>query len=109
MTIDPDRKPTKQELRQGGMVAAAVLAIAARAGYLAGEALSEVWQLTDRRLIGPGGRSIPLGQIASVQGVLGAVQVITWLGDKHLIKYQAMADATRATIVAELAGRPQGS
>jgi hypothetical protein len=25
MTHDPDRKPTKQELRQGGMVATAVL------------------------------------------------------------------------------------
>ena len=25
MTPDPDRKPTKQEMRQGGMVAAAVL------------------------------------------------------------------------------------
>lgn len=25
MTPDPDRKPTRQEMRQGGMVAAAVL------------------------------------------------------------------------------------
>lgn len=25
MTPDPDRKPTKEEMRQGGMVAAAVL------------------------------------------------------------------------------------
>jgi hypothetical protein len=29
MTPDPDRKPTKEEMRQGGMVATAVLAFIA--------------------------------------------------------------------------------
>lgn len=29
MTPDPDRKPTRQEMRQGGMVATAVLAFLA--------------------------------------------------------------------------------
>ena len=32
----------------------AVLAIGARAAYLASEALTETWRLTDRRLLGPG-------------------------------------------------------
>lgn len=67
----------------------AVLAIGARAAYLASEALAEVWRLTDRRLLGPGGRAIPLAQIRSARPVLGAVQVTTTAGDRHLIKYLA--------------------
>lgn len=67
----------------------AVLAIGARAAYLASEALAEVWRLTDRRLLGPGGRAIPLAQIRSARPVLGAVQVTTAVGDRHLIKYLA--------------------
>jgi hypothetical protein len=67
----------------------AAIAIAARAAFLASEALSEVWRLTDRRLLGPAGRSIPLPQVQSARPFFGAVQVTTTSGDKHLIKYLA--------------------
>jgi hypothetical protein len=76
-----------------------VLAIGARAAYLASEALAEVWRLTDRRLLGPGGRSIPLAQIRSARAFLGAVQITTTAGDRHLIKYQADPAATVARIM----------
>jgi hypothetical protein len=77
----------------------AVLAIGARAAFLASEALAETWQLTDRRLLGPGGRAIPLAQVQSARPVLGSVQITTTSGDRHLIKYQAdpAATATRIT------------
>ncbi|NHB75312.1 hypothetical protein [Rhodobacter calidifons] len=77
----------------------AVLAIGVRAAYLASEALAEVWRLTDRRLLGPGGRAIPQGQIVSARAFLGAVQVTTASGDRHLIKYQADPAATAARIM----------
>lgn len=78
----------------------AVLAIGARAAYLASEALAEVWRLTDRRLLGPGGRAIPLAQVRSAKPFLGAVQITTATGDRHLIKYQADPAATAARITA---------
>ncbi|WP_128515467.1 hypothetical protein [Tabrizicola thermarum] len=77
----------------------AVLAIGVRAAYLASEALAEVWRLTDRRLLGPGGRAIQRGQIVSARAFLGAVQVTTASGDRHLIKYQADPAATAARIM----------
>lgn len=76
----------------------AVLAIGARAAYLASEALAETWRLTDRRLLGPGGRAIPLAQVQSAKAFFGAVQVTTTAGDRHLIKYQADPAATAARI-----------
>ena len=57
------------------------------------EALSDRWRLTKTRLIGPGGRILPLSSIQTVRPILGAVQVITRSGDKHLIKYLADPDA----------------
>jgi hypothetical protein len=77
----------------------AVLAIAARAAYLASEALAETWRLTDRRLLGPGGRAIPRGQIASARPFLGSVQITTLGGDRHLVKYQSDPAATAARIL----------
>jgi hypothetical protein len=76
---------------------AAVLAIGIRAAYVASEAMAEVWRLTDRRLLGPAGRVVPLPQLQAARPFLGAVQVTTTTGDKHLIKYQAdpAAVATR--------------
>ena len=76
----------------------AVLAIGARAAYLAAEALTETWRLTDRRLLGPGGRAIALAQIKSARAFLGAVQLTTRSGDRHLIKYMADPDATAVRI-----------
>ena len=65
----------------------AVLAIAARAAFVQSEAMAEVWRLTDRRLFGPGGRSVKLAQLLVARPFLGAVQVTTTTGDRHLMKY----------------------
>jgi len=85
----------------------AVLAIAARAAYVRSEAMAEVWRLTDRRLLGPQSRAIPLAQLVTARAFLGAVQVTTATGDRHLIKYQAdpQAVAGRLTSAAGRRGR----
>ena len=77
----------------------AAIAIFARAAFLASEALGEVWRLTDRRLLGPGGRAIPRVQLRSARPFLGAVQVTTTTGDRHLIRYQADPAATANRIM----------
>ncbi|KAF0114699.1 MAG: hypothetical protein FD150_1408 [Rhodobacteraceae bacterium] len=77
----------------------AAIAIGARAAYLASEALAETWRLTDRRLLGPGGRAIPLSQIRSARPFLGAVQITTTSGDRHLIKYLVDPAATAQHII----------
>lgn len=77
---------------------AALLAIGVRAGYLASEALGEAWLLTDRRLVGPGGREVSLSGIATARAFLGGVQVVTRSGDKHLIRYLADPEGTAACI-----------
>ena len=78
---------------------AAVLAIGIRAAYVQSEAMAEVWRLTDRRLLGPAGRIVPLPQLQAARPFLGAVQVVTSTGDKHLIKYQADPAATAARLL----------
>ncbi len=77
----------------------AAAAIGLRAAYLASEALSDTWHLTNRRLLGPRGHSLPLAQITHARPFLGAVQIITRSGDKHLIKYLADAPAAAARIL----------
>lgn len=77
---------------------AVALAIGARAAYLKSEVFAEEWQLTNRRLLGPGGRIAPLSSLKLARPFLGAVQLITQGGDKHLIKYQADPAATVAVI-----------
>jgi hypothetical protein len=84
---------------------AAVLAIGLRAAYLKSEALAEDWKLTNRRLIGPGGRIVPLSSLKLARPFLGAVQLVTQGGDKHLIKYQANPAATVAAIEQAKAGK----
>ncbi len=79
---------------------AAVLAIALRAAYLKSEVLAEDWRLTNRRLLGPGGRIAPLTSLKLARPFLGAVQLVMAGGDKHLIKYQADTAATVAAITA---------
>lgn len=81
-------------------------AIAVRGFYLASEDLSARWDLTDRRLLGPMGRIVPLASIAQIRALGSAVQIVTTGGDKHLIKYQANKDTTRRAI-ARAAGLPQ--
>ena len=85
---------------------AAVLAIGLRAAYLKSEVLAEEWRLTNRRLLGPGGRIAPLSSLKLARPFLGAVQLVMAGGDKHLIKYQADAAATVAAIMAAKAGKP---
>ena len=83
---------------------AAVLAIGLRAAYLKSEVLAEEWRLTNRRLLGPGGRIAPLSSLKLARPFLGAVQLVMAGGDKHLIKYQADAATTGAAIMAAKAG-----
>ena len=77
----------------------AAIAIAARAAWLASEALSDRWLLTGRRLIGPAGRSIPLAQLRLARPFLGAVQIVTLSGDKHLMKYLSDPQAAARRIL----------
>lgn len=77
---------------------AALLALGVRGAYLASEALAVTWRLTDRRLIGPGGRQIGLAEIETARPFLGDVQIVTRGGDKHLLKYLADPAATVAAI-----------
>lgn len=79
---------------------AAVLAIGARAAYLRSEVFVEDWRMTSRRLLGPGGRIVPLSQIKSAAKFLDAVQVVTKGGDKHLIKFQKDPGAVAEAILA---------
>ncbi|MGR3506057.1 MAG: hypothetical protein ACU0B7_09330 [Paracoccaceae bacterium] len=73
-------------------------AIAIRAFYIASDELAARWDLTNRRLLGPGGRAVRLGEIAKLNRIGSAVQIVTHAGDKHLIKYQADGTTTRTRI-----------
>jgi hypothetical protein len=81
-----------------------LFAIAVRAFYLASDETKMRWDLTNRRLLGPGARVIALENIKAVNTLFSAVQVVTVTGDKHLLKYQPDARATKARIEAELGG-----
>jgi hypothetical protein len=84
---------------------AAVLALGIRGWYLASEALGYVWRLSDQRLLGPGGRQVPLARIKLARLFLGDVQVITQSGDKYLMKYLADRQAVVAAIDAARGAR----
>ncbi len=73
-------------------------AVAVRGFYLASDELHARWDMTDRRLLGPLTRAVPLSEIKTVRGLGSAVQVVTRSGDKHLIKYQADRAGTEARI-----------
>ena len=75
-------------------------AIAFRGWFVASDELAVRWDLTDRRLLGPGPRAVTLTRIAAVNVLGSAVQVVTDSGDKLLLKYQADRDDTRARILA---------
>ena len=82
-------------------------AIILRGWYVASDELAQRWDLTNRRLLGPGARAIGLAEIKSVNTLLSAVQVVTRTGGKHLIKYQADGIATKALIERiQAGGRP---
>lgn len=77
---------------------AGLAGIGVRGWYLASEELAVRWRLEGDTLRGPGERVIPLVQIEQVRHWGHFVQIITTGGDKHLIKYQADAAATAATL-----------
>lgn len=83
---------------------AVVAALGIRGAYLASEVLALHWRLTDRRLLGPGGRSIGLAEITAARPFFGDVQIVTRGGDKHLMKYpsdaRAVIEAIEAAITA---------
>ena len=81
-----------------------LFAIAVRALYLASDETKMRWDLTNRRLLGPGTRAIALENITAVNTLFSAVQVVTVTGDKHLLKYQPDAKATKARIEAATTG-----
>ena len=75
-----------------------VAAIAIRGLYVAKEQLGFTWYLTNRRLIGPGERTILLENVDKVNTIFSAAQVVTRTGDKYMLKYQADTKATKAAI-----------
>jgi hypothetical protein len=79
-------------------------AVAVRAFYVASDELQARWDLTDRRLLGPQTRAVPLAEIARVRTLGSAVQIVTRSGDKHLLKYQSDRDATRQRIQTAMTG-----
>ncbi|MCK8483442.1 hypothetical protein MUY21_05275 [Aliiroseovarius sp. S2029] len=79
-------------------VVGSVAAIAVRGVYVAREQLGFTWYLTNRRLIGPGGRTILLENIEKVNVIFSAAQVVSRTGDKYMMKYQADTKATQAAI-----------
>ncbi len=79
-------------------IVGSVAAIAVRGLYVAREQLGFTWYLTNRRLIGPGNRTILLANIDKVNVIFSAAQVVTSTGEKHMLKYQADTKATQAAI-----------
>ncbi|WP_372920942.1 hypothetical protein [Roseovarius sp.] len=79
-------------------------AVAVRGFYVASDEMQARWDLTDRRLLGPQGRAVPLSEIATIRTLGSAVQLVTRGGDKHLLKYQADRNATRARIETAMTG-----
>lgn len=77
---------------------AGLAAIALRGWYLASEELNCVWTIDGDGLVGPGPRRVALNAIAQVKTIGSYVQIVTKSGDKHLIKYQADPEATKAAI-----------
>lgn len=82
----------------------AVLAIGGRGFMMRGKVLGGRWRLTDRRLLGPEGRIVPLGQVEEIKTFLGDVVLVMRNGDKHLLHY--FADP--ALVVAAIANAQKG-
>ena len=91
----------------GIAIAAIALGMLARAAYFRSKAFARRWRLTQKRLIGPQGRAVMLLEINAVRRLMGDVQIVTKMGDKHLIKHLADAEAVVQTIEAARARRAQ--
>lgn len=87
----------------------AVLAIAARAGFVQSEAMADVWRLTDRRLLGPRGQGVALADLTEARPFLGAVQVTVRGGDRHLVKYQADPAAVAYLLLTAAGRKPRNA
>jgi len=81
-------------------------AVALRGVYLASEEMAAHWDLTENRLLGPGGRSIPLSHIVHIRLLGSAVQIVTIDGDTHLVKFQKDPGETRTGIARAQEGKP---
>lgn len=79
-------------------------AIGVRTAYLMSEELAARWDLTNKRVLGPGTKSIRLGEIKELKKMGSVVQIVTHSGDKHLIKFQADPAATITAIQSAKAG-----
>ncbi len=77
-------------------------AVAVRAFYVASDELAARWDMTETRLLGPQGRVVLLSEISKLKTFGSAVQIVAKNGDKHLMKYQADRDATKAAIAAAM-------
>jgi len=77
--------------------------IAMRGYYIADEQLGFEWVLTDSAILAPNERAISLSEIKTVRSLLGSVQLITYMGEKFLIKYQGNPEAVIAEIKAAMA------
>jgi hypothetical protein len=80
-------------------IVGAIAAIGVRGVYVASEQVGMTWQLTDRRLITPGGKGIARSDIEKVRTIFSAAQVVTRSGDKYMIKYQADPAGVADTIM----------
>ncbi|WP_157973566.1 hypothetical protein [Tropicimonas sp. IMCC34043] len=80
------------------------MAMAVRGVYLASEELGRTWDLTATGLRCTDGRTIALRDIAKVNRLGSAVQLVTRGGDKHLMKYLEDSDRARRRIEAALPG-----
>lgn len=76
------------------------LAVGLRALLVKSEVFARRWQLTDRRLIGPQGRQLALGDLVTVRRLFGDVQLVSRTGQKHLIKHLADTQGVMDTILA---------
>lgn len=76
----------------------AIAAIAVRGMYVASEQIGMTWTLTDRALITPAGVRIARSEIAKVNTIFSAAQVVTRGGDKYMLKYQDDPQAVKRTI-----------
>lgn len=81
-------------------------AIYLRAWYVASDELGARWDLTDRRLLGPGPRAVRLTNIAALNTIAGSLQVVTIGGDKYLIKHLPDPEAAKAEIEAAKRAAP---
>ena len=78
----------------------ALLALAARGAWLYSEQMKFHWVLSNKRLVGPGGREVYLLELERARRLFGDIQLVTKAGDKHLIKHVAQAEAIVAEIEA---------